>query len=68
MAQPTIRGVYRKGRIKLLEPAPVDSESPVLVVFLDRIGEEEERAVWLKAVRRRLLKGYARRDAAYDAL
>ncbi len=68
MAQPTIRGVYCKGRVKLLEPAPVDSESPVLVVFLDKIGDEEERQAWLKAARNRFLKGYARRDAAYDAL
>lgn len=68
MAQPTIRGVYRKGRIRLLEPAPVSSDSPVLVVFLDNVSEDAERKAWLDATRRRFLKGYARRDSAYDAL
>lgn len=68
MPQPTIRGIYRKGRIRLLEPAPVKTDSPVLVVFLEKIGEGDEKQAWLTAARKRFLKGYARADSAYDAL
>ncbi len=65
MSQPTIRGVFKGGRVKLLEPAPVKGERPVLIVFLEKGDPESE---WKDAARKNMLKGYARRDRAYDAL
>lgn len=66
MARATVRGVYRKGRIKLLEPPPEDSEGPVLVVFLDKIDGVDEKQPWLKTARKRPLKGCSLRDATFD--
>lgn len=65
MSQPTIRGVFQRGRVKLLEPAPVKGKRPVLIVFLD---DGDPEAGWKDAARKNLLKGYARRGGAYDAL
>lgn len=63
MSNPAVRGVYRKGKVTLLEPAPTAGERAVLVVFL-----EDEDAAWRDHARKGFLKGYAPRDKAYDAL
>jgi hypothetical protein len=34
----SVEGIYRDGRIELLEPAPVESEGRVIVTFLDNTG------------------------------
>jgi len=65
MPNPAVRGVYRKGKVTLLEPAPTSDERAVLVVFLD---DEQAEEAWRIRVRRSFLKGYAPRDKAYDAL
>lgn len=68
MAEAAIRGIFRKGRIRLLDPVPVDGETPVLVVFPDPARGREARRAWLTASRQNFLEGYARGDAVYDRL
>lgn len=63
MPNPAVRGVYRKGKVTLLEPAPTAGERAVLVVFL-----EDDDTAWRDRARRSFLKSYAPRDKAYDAL
>ena len=52
MAQTTIKGVYREGKIIPQEEIPYQDSRNVLIVFLDKIEPGEERyyeADWIEA-------------------
>ena len=63
---PAIKGIYHDGKIELLENIPYKEDKKVLIVFLDDIGEKD--VPWEEAVSNDFLKGYSKKDSAYDKL
>lgn len=73
----SIEGIYRNGKVELLEPAPADAESRVIVTFLLQeghidlasVGIAPEQAADLRSRLKAFEEDWNRPDMdAYDAL
>ena len=72
----TVEGIYRNGKVELLEPPPEVTEARVVVTFLtegvvalEERGIDEEQAADLRARLRTFAEDWERPEMeAYDAL
>lgn len=60
----SVRGIYRKGKIKLYEPAPDVSEAEVIVTFLP--GDERPIDLRSRGIRKAEAAELRRRLAPFD--
>lgn len=64
MSIAAIQGLYHDGKIEPLEEIPYKVDKKVIIVFFD----DMEDRIWDETVISDFMKGYSKKDAAYDRL
>lgn len=61
-----VKGVYCNGKIKPLETIPIKEKKEVIIIFLDTLIKNDR--IWDNSVAKDFLRGYSKKDMAYDRL